>query len=313
MTHTRPPDAVLRLLATNKALPASAAQWANSAWEQIAFSTGAASPFVVPLDESADAAQHPAVTMSTTGLASGALLAVAAEEAARDNRLPGNVRGASGGTSSSTTCSSHRGRTENQKRAELQAMEWFRRIDTSNKAHLFTRRMMGELVRMFVDKEHEDFIEFHPPVADDLSVFHFTLKTSAAEEGSKLRASLEKHRCHGIKCEMLVPPEFPCLPVFIRVLHPQLTGGNISPAGGVCFEPLTLQGHTPAMSLASLCVGLQAYFNQPSFFPLTVQRTSPDDRIAEYNLEDAAREAKRMESQREKADKWMQQPQNLES
>eukprot|EP00929_Paragymnodinium_shiwhaense_P080946 TRINITY_DN42257_c0_g1_i1.p2 TRINITY_DN42257_c0_g1~~TRINITY_DN42257_c0_g1_i1.p2 ORF type:complete len:311 (-),score=105.15 TRINITY_DN42257_c0_g1_i1:180-1112(-) len=227
-----------------------------------------------------------------------------------------NANGGGGGSSSSSSSSGSGGgkMTKDQKMAIVQAMPWFQRIDTSNKMPQYTRRMMGELVRIFVETEHKDFVDFSPPVNDDLSKFHFLFKTSAAAEGSKLRQGLEQHGCPGIKCEMNVPPEFPMKPVFIRILHPKLTGGFVFNAGAICFEPLTPKGHCAAMSLPALCIALQAFFNETSgCAPLAVQKTSPDEKIPEYNYEAAAKEVKMIISAHGGGDKWSQQLKNMKS
>jgi len=179
----------------------------------------------------------------------------------------------------------------------------------------YTRRMMGELVRLFVDTEHKDFVEFFPPIANDLSKFHFLFKTSAAEEGSQLRQSLEKHGCSGIKCEMNIPPDFPVKgPVFIRILHPKLSGGYVFSHGAICFEPLTPKGHSAAMSLPSLCIALQAFFNTSGGGgALKVERSSPDGTIREYNLADAQKEIKYIINAHSGGSAWSQQMKDMKS
>ena len=82
-------------------------------------------------------------------------------------------------------------------------------------------------------------------------------------------------------------------------------------SGAVCFEPLTPAGWQPAMTLPSLVIALNAFFNAE--IPARVVKVTKDEKIPEYNRAAAETDVKRIISAHGGGKLWSQKIQNMKS
>jgi len=124
----------------------------------------------------------------------------------------------------------------------------------------FIRRVMGEAQRLLCPKGLEDSkkegYEFELLDRDNLS--KWVVRVRDLNKDSQLAKDLQKLNLDAcIHLEMSLPDGFPMEPPFVRVLYPFLVGGFVFGHGGICFEPLTPKGWSPAMTLPSLAIAIK--------------------------------------------------------
>merc|ERR1740121_1166297 len=124
----------------------------------------------------------------------------------------------------------------------------------------FVRRTMGEAKRLLCTQgladAKKDGYSFSLLDRDNLSKWAVTLRDLNSE--SKLVKDLAKFSLDlSIDLEVSLPDGFPLEPPFVRIVYPQLQGGYVFRHGGICFEPLTVKGWAPSMTLPSLAMAIK--------------------------------------------------------
>jgi len=149
---------------------------------------------------------------------------------------------------------------------------WFKHRNTDCKEHKFTKRMIGELKKIYNKEGRTDQIKngvvFRPAqrIIDkdhtfDMVKWHVWLTTDKINPESKLYEGLKSRDLKGVLMECEITEKYPITPPFVRVVHPKLSGGYVFSHGAICFEPLTPKGWPVAMTLTSLFVAIKAIFD----------------------------------------------------
>jgi len=152
---------------------------------------------------------------------------------------------------------------KSEKKSPLQEVDLsFAKLD--GKPIKFVKRTMGEARRLLspegLAEAEKSGYKFCLKDKENLSKWLVQLKDLNPD--GKLAADLQKHNLDAqIDLELILPDAFPMEPPFARVVYPQLRGGYVFERGGICFEPLTVKGWVPSMTLPALAIAIKGIFD----------------------------------------------------
>jgi len=152
---------------------------------------------------------------------------------------------------------------KNEKKPPLQEVDLsFAKLD--GKPMKFVKRTMGEARRLLspegLAEAEKSGYKFCLKDKENLSKWLVQLKDLNPD--GKLAADLKKNNLDAqIDLELILPDAFPMEPPFARVVYPQLRGGYVFERGGICFEPLTVKGWVPSMTLPALAIAIKGIFD----------------------------------------------------
>lgn len=128
----------------------------------------------------------------------------------------------------------------------------------------FVKRAMGEAKRLLSAQglAEAKTLGYQFSLVDRENLSKWTVKLSDLNPEGSLAKDLARHQLDpSIDLELSLPDGFPMEPPFARVLYPQISGGFVFQRGGICFEPLTMKGWAPSMSLPALAIAIKGIFD----------------------------------------------------
>ncbi|CAK0863210.1 unnamed protein product [Prorocentrum cordatum] len=133
-------------------------------------------------------------------------------------------------------------------------------VKMDGKPPKYQKRTMAEARRLLcpegVSEGQKCGYEFALRDRDNLSKWLVTLR-DLNSDGSLAKELAKRKLEVSVDLEIALPDGFPLEPPFARVVYPQLQGGYVFSHGGICFEPLTVKGWVPSMTLPALAIAIK--------------------------------------------------------